>query len=408
MDLKSLIQTVNQIAEEKKISPEKIFEVVEKALAAAYRREYASHGANIRAKLDSKTGEMEFFQVKEVVDEDSVRPEEPADEELAEENEEGKKPRFNSERHIFIEEAKKTDPNAVVGGEIEIKLPEHGDFGRIAAGTAKQVIVQRLREVEQESVLGEFKDKEDQIVSGIVQRIERGNVYIDLGRAVGIMFRNETIPGEHYRVGERLRFYVVAVQSGLSRPLEIVLSRSHPRFVFKLFEMEVPEIAEGSVEIKAIAREAGFRTKIAVASNYEIIDAVGSVVGQRGTRIMAVTNELGQERVDVVGWSEDPETFIKNSLSPATVHRIESLPRREVRAFVPDDQLSLAIGRGGQNVRLAAKLTGWKIDVRSESRPDEAQEGGTAGEVDRPASGGDAADEEAVLKEEESIEKEVE
>ncbi|MCL5006571.1 MAG: transcription termination factor NusA [Patescibacteria group bacterium] len=374
MDLKSLVQTVNQIAQEKKIEPERIFDVVEKALAAAYKREYSSRNANVKAKLDVHTGKMSFFQVKEVVDETTVRFE--GGEEIA--DSEDKLPRFSEERHILLEEAKKINTDAKVGDEMEFPLPDQDNFGRIAAGTAKQVIIQRLREAEQESVIGEFKDKEGQVVSGAVQRIERGNVYIDLGRAVGIMFYNETIPGEHYRIGERLRFYVVAVQKGSPRFPEVVLSRSHPRFITKLFEMEVPEIADGTVEIKAIAREAGSRTKIAVASNHEAVDAVGSVVGQHGTRIMTVTNELGPERIDVVGWSENIETFIKNALAPARVHRVEELERREVRVFVPDDQLSLAIGKGGQNVRLAAKLTGWKIDVRSESRPNETQEGGIA------------------------------
>lgn len=374
MDLKALVQTVNQISQEKKIEPERIFDVVEKALAAAYKREYSERNANVKARLDIETGKMEFLQVKEIVDDSMVRFD--SEEDIA--DSEDKLPRFNEERHILLEEAKKTKPDAVLGGEIEFPLPEHENFGRIAAGTAKQVIIQRLREAEQESVVEEFKDREGQIVSGTVQRMERGNVYIDLGRAVGIMFYNETIPGEHYRVGERLRFYVVAVQKGSPRFPEVVLSRSHPRFIIKLFEMEVPEIADGTVEMKAIAREAGSRTKIAVASNHDAVDAVGSVVGQHGTRIMMVTNELGPERIDVVGWSPDINVFIKNALAPARVHRMEELERREVRVFVPDDQLSLAIGKGGQNVRLAAKLTGWKIDVRSESKPDETQEGGVA------------------------------
>lgn len=381
MDLKALVQTANQIAQEKKIEPEKIFEVVEKALAAAYKREYSSRNANVRAKLDVKTGKMEFFEVKEVVDESVVRFD--GEEEIA--DSEDKLPRYHEERHILLEEARKIKPDVQLGEEMEFSLPEHNDFGRIAAGTAKQVIIQRLREAEQESVVEEFKDREGQVVSGTVQRIERGNVYIDLGRAIGIMFYNETIPGEHYRIGERLRFYVVAVQKGSPRFPEVVLSRSHPRFIIKLFEMEVPEIADGTVEIKAIAREAGSRTKIAVASNHEAVDAVGSVVGQHGTRIMTVTNELGPERIDVVGWSPDTETFIKNALAPAKVHRVEVTEHREVKVFVPDDQLSLAIGKGGQNVRLAAKLTGWKIDVRSESRPDEEQAGGVAGDREEKA-----------------------
>lgn len=214
-------------------------------------------------------------------------------------------------------------------------------------------------------------------MSGIIQRFERGNVYVDLGRAVGVMFPNESIPGEYYKNGERLRFYILAVQAEGRAP-GIVLSRAHPKFVSKLFEMEVPEIADKVVEIKAIAREPGSRTKMAVYSNVEGVDPVGSCVGQRGTRVMAVNSELGQEKLDIIEWSEDPAKFIANSISPAKAKAVEIFPRREARVLVSEDQLSLAIGKGGQNVRLGAKLTGWKIDVRSQSKPDEALEGGVA------------------------------
>ncbi|OGZ00332.1 MAG: transcription termination factor NusA [Candidatus Liptonbacteria bacterium RIFCSPLOWO2_01_FULL_45_15] len=256
-------------------------------------------------------------------------------------------------------------------------MEEKEDFGRIAAQAAKQSIFQKLRESERESILKEWRDKEGQIVSGLVQRFERGNVYIDLGRASGVMFANESIPSEHYRVGERLRFFVLAVQEDTRLP-GIILSRSHPKFVSQLFALEVPEVAEGTVEIKAIAREPGSRTKLAVASNMEGVDPVGALVGQRGTRVMAVNNELGNEKIDIAEWSDDPGKLIGNALSPAKVASVEVMPRREARVYVPEDQLSLAIGRSGQNVRLAAKLTGWKIDVRSQARPEEAQEGGMA------------------------------
>ncbi len=256
----------------------------------------------------------------------------------------------------------------------------HDDFGRIAAQTAKQVILQRLREAERDSILAEFRNKAGEIISGMVQRYDRGNVFIDLGRATGIMFYNESIPGEHYTVGDRMRFYIMAVQEE-TRIAGIILSRSHPKFVEKLFELEVPEIGDGVVEIKSVAREAGSRTKIAVLSKGEGVDPVGSCVGQRGTRVMAVSNELGQEKIDIIEWAEEPVKFITNALSPAKVTSVEVLPRREARAFVPDDQLSLAIGKGGQNVRLAAKLTGWKIDVRSQAKPDEVLEGGVASGV---------------------------
>jgi len=218
----------------------------------------------------------------------------------------------------------------------------------------------------------EYIGKEGEIVSGTVQRVERGNIYVDLGRASGIMFYTESIPGEHYRIGERLKFYLLAVQDETRVP-GLILSRSHPKFVSKLFEMEVPEIHNELVEIKAVAREAGSRTKIAADSKVEGVDPIGSLVGQRGTRVMAVTNELGNEKIDIIGWSEAPDKFIAAALSPAKVVSVEVLPRREARVMVPEDQLSLAIGKGGQNVRLAAKLTGWKIDVRSDSRPDVVQ-----------------------------------
>lgn len=385
MDLKTVIQAVNQISEEKGIDSGKVVEAIENSLATAYRREYLDKGANVRAKLNRKTGEVKFFRVKEVVDEAAVRFVE--NEELEEtgakeagpggEGQEEKLPRYNAERHIMLEEAVKEKKTAKVGDEIEYPLESKTDFGRIAAQNAKQVILQSLREAERESIAEELKGKEGKIISGIVQRFERGNVYIDLGRTTGVMFPNESIPGEHYRAGERLRFYVLAVQREIRGPGSgIVLSRSHPNFVSELFAMEIPEIADGVVEIKAIVREPGSRTKIAVASNADEIDPVGSCVGQRGTRIMAISNELGQEKIDVVEWDDDSEEFIANAISPAKVRSVEIGEGREAKVLVAEDQLSLAIGRGGQNVRLAAKLTGWKIDVRSQSRPEESLDGG--------------------------------
>lgn len=381
LNLKDLKRAIDQIAEEKSIDQEAILGVIESAIAAAYRKEYGKRGEIIKAKLDLKTGQLRFSQVKIVVDENTVRfKEEEEDKKPTQPTEPGEEPLplYNPDRHILLEEAQKIKPDAQVGEEIEFPLEEHEEFGRIASQAAKQVILQRLREVERESVKKEFQGKEETVVSGVVQRIERGNVYIDLGRAVGIMFWNETIPGEHYRIGERLRFYLLAVQEETTRLPGVILSRAHPKFVSQLFEVEVPEIHEGLVQIKAIAREPGSRTKIAVTATIEGIDPVGSLVGQRGTRVMAVTNELGNEKIDVIEWSEDPEKFIAAALSPAKTRAVEILPRREAKVLVPEDQLSLAIGKGGQNVRLAAKLTGWKIDVRSLSRPDVVQEGGIA------------------------------
>jgi len=382
LDIKELSKAVRQVAEEKGLAPETITEAIESSIAAAYKRDYADRGGIVKCKLDEKAGTLKFWQVKTVVDESTVRfvdesAEEETEKQESVDDEEQKLPRFNPERHITMEDAEKIKPGVAVGDELTFPLETKEDFGRIAAQTAKQVILQKLRESERESILAEWTQKAGQIVSGEVQRFDRGNVFINLGRAIGVMFANESIPSEHYRAGERLRFLVLAVQEDTRMP-GIILSRANPQFVAELFKVEVPELAEGAIEIKDIAREPGNRTKIAVASSTEGVDPVGALVGQRGTRVMAVNNELGNEKIDIIEWSEDPENFIANALSPAKVERVEILPRREARAFVPEGQLSLAIGRGGQNVRLAAKLTGWKIDVRSQSRPDEAQEGGVA------------------------------
>ncbi|MEX2436731.1 MAG: transcription termination factor NusA, partial [Candidatus Paceibacterota bacterium] len=333
MDLKSLSSAIDQIAESRGISTKKVMEAIENALASAYKREYRDKSEVIKAELDQKTGEVKFWQVKTVVSPEEVRvieegtnDTEGADETVSSREEgevEEKLPRYNSNRHIFLEEAKKEKKNVEAGEEMNFPLKEHEDFGRIAAQTAKQVILQSVREAERESIRTEFKDKEGEIVSGVIQRYERGHVYVDLDRSMGVVFENETIPGEHYRAGQRMRFLVLAVQDEERRKPGIVLSRSNPEFVAKLFELEVPEIAEGIVEIKKIAREAGSRTKIAVTSHQEEIDPVGSAVGQRGSRIMAVINELGNEKIDVVEWSEDPAEYIGNALSPAKVKLVE-------------------------------------------------------------------------------------
>lgn len=391
-NLKEIKKAVEQIAQEKSLDPAQIMDAIESSIAAAYKKEYGKRTEIIKAKLDFKSGDLKFWQVKTVVDKTTVREEEapvegevvagkeveiPAVKQMEEENVEDILPRYNEDRHIFLKEAKKINPKVKLGDEMEFPLESHDDFGRIAAQTAKQVVLQKLREAERGSVIKEFQSKVDEIVSGVIQRFDRGNVFIDLGRVTGIMFPNEAIPGEHYRSGDRMRFYVAAVQEESKIP-GIILSRAHPKFVHKLFQIEVPEINDGTVEIKSIAREPGSRTKIAVASKTEGIDPVGSCVGQRGTRVMAVSNELGQEKIDIIEWSDDAKKFITNSLSPAKVSSVEISDRHEAKAFIPEDQLSLAIGKNGQNVRLAAKLTGWKIDIRSQAKPEEVQEGGVA------------------------------
>lgn len=410
-NFKDFNSAIAQIAEEKGIAKERVMETIEQAIAAAYKKEYGTKNEVVRAKMDEESGEVKFWQVKTVVDQSMLKEETEEDEEgiekvstiakgdvriptpkgvgkekkeeLIGEDGEPKKIRFNEERHIMIEDAKKINSDVVVGEEVVFPLESREEFGRIAAQTAKQVILQRLREAERGAVMGEFKEKEGEIISGLIQRIERRNVFVNLGRTQGVMFYNESVQGERYRIGERMKFFIVAVQEDMRGPM-IVLSRSHPKFLAKLFELEVPEIATGTVKIMAIAREAGGRTKIAVSSNLEGVDPVGSCVGQKGTRVMAVLNELGQEKIDIIKWDEDPEKFIAQSVSPAKVSRVEVSPRREARIFVPEDQLSLAIGRGGQNVRLAARLTGWKIDVRSEAAPEKEVEGGVAEVEEKP------------------------
>jgi N utilization substance protein A len=383
-NLKDISKAANQIAEEKGISSEKVWEAIEWALAAAYKKEYGQKGEVIKAKFNPESNTLNFWQVKTVVSNETVRfpkegenvsgekEEKEKNNETTIENVENKLPLFNEAKHILIADAKKIKPDAQVGDEIIFPLEVHDDFGRIASQAAKQAILQKLRELEKESIIEEFKGREGQVVSGIIQRFDRGNVYVNLGRATGVMFANESVPGERYVSGSRMRFLILTVQN-VPRLPEIILSRANPNFIAKLFEMEVPELAEGLIEIKAIAREAGSRTKVAVYSKTAGIDAVGSLVGQRGTRIMAVNNELGQEKIDVIEWSDDVEKLIANSLSPAKVESVEILPRHEARVNLAEDQLSLAIGKNGQNVRLAAKLTGYKIDIRSLTNPEKVQ-----------------------------------
>jgi len=370
MDLKQFASALSQISEEKGISQERVIETIEMALAAAYKKEYGEKGQIVRAKFNPKTGDVKFFQIKIVVDESMLKPEDEEDDDepsfaKATEGEEGeeKKIRFNAERHIMIDDAKKTRKDAAVNDELEFPLESKEDFGRIAAQTAKQVIIQRIREAEREAVWNEYKDKEGELASGIIQRIENNNIFIDLGKTVAIFPKEEQVPSERYHVGSRMKFYILVVNSDPKGP-GIVLSRSHPKMISRLFELEVPEIGTGAVEIKTIAREAGSRTKIAVFSNEEGVDPVGSCVGQKGTRVAAVISEIGGEKIDIIEWSEDAEAFVSNAISPAKVAKVElAVRRRTARVFVPEDQISLAIGKAGQNVRLAAKLTGWKIDV---------------------------------------------
>ncbi|MCK4355246.1 transcription termination/antitermination protein NusA [Candidatus Parcubacteria bacterium] len=365
MDLKIFTSSITQISEEKGISKEKVVEIIEQAFAAAYKKDYGKKGQIIKAKLSSKTGDVKFWQIKLVVAEDEIYSEQELEElKNQEEEREDEKIRFNPEKHILLKDAKKIDSKIKKGEDLEIRLETKQDYGRIAAQTAKQVILQRIREAERNTIFEEYKDKEGEIISGIVQRIEEGKVFLDIGKGLGILPREEQIQGEFYRYGQRFKLYVMKVDEGAKGPL-IILSRSYPKMLSKLFELEVPEIQAGDVVIKSIAREPGSRSKIAVSAKADGVDPIGAMVGQKGTRVMAVINELGGEKVDIIEYSDKSEKYISNSLSPAKVMEVRIMPKNKAMVIVPEDQLSLAIGKEGQNVRLAAQLTGWKIDVRS-------------------------------------------
>lgn len=395
---------VLQLAEEKGISEEKVMEVVEAALAAAYKKDYGKRGQVIRAEFDKVTKSAKYFLLKEVVDETTREFVEEAPEEvettpakredahdekknlktetLAElstedEGDEERLPRFNAERDMTLEEARLVKVDAEIGETIELSLPMEQEFGRVAAQTAKQVIIQRIREAERESMFAEYKSKEGTIVNGIIQRIDGRIVFVDLGKSVGALFPSEQMEGENYRIGQRIKVYILRVEADAKGP-GITLSRAHAEMVRHLFTLEVPEIFSGVVEIKAIAREAGSRTKIAVFTAEEGVDPIGSCVGQKGTRVQAIIDELGGEKIDIIEWSEDAHKFIKAALSPAKVSKVELHEEtKSALVHVPEDQLSLAIGRKGQNVRLASKLTGLRIDIAgSGTRKSKEQETG--------------------------------
>jgi len=375
-DLKVIQSVLDQFEEEKNIPRAKMIEAIEAALATAYKKEYGKRNQIIRASLDMNTGTPVFEQVKQVVDDSLVYFD--AEEERKEDDE---RTLFDSEKHILLEDAQKMKKDVELDAELAFPLEMQADFGRIAAQTAKQVIIQKIREAEKGSILEEFAGREGEIVSGTVQRVERGMIYVDLGRTTGIIPFEEQIRGERYRTGERIRAYLYSVDEG-ARGVFLRLSRSHPQFVIELFKLEAPELASETVVIKAIAREPGSRTKLAVISEDSHIDPVGSLVGQRGVRVSTVTSELGGERIDIIEWNEDEEMFVKDSLSPAEVVSVE-LDEKEHKAVVTvnEDQQSLAIGRGGQNVRLAAKLTGWSIDIASTGGDAIAESDGEAVEV---------------------------
>jgi N utilization substance protein A len=390
LDLKTFKSALEQLEEERKIPKEKILEAIEQAMAAAYKKDYGKKGQIIRAKFDLETGKTDFFQVKIVVDEsiailddEKTRPNDRSvgreqqgeNAEYSVKDESDERVHFNSEHHMLLEDAKKIKKGIELNDEIIFPLEAKDDYGRIAAQTAKQVIIQKIREAERTSIIDEYGTKEGEIISGVVQKVERGNVYVDFNRATGILPAEEQIPGEYWERGRRVRAYLYSVED-TPRGINLRLSRTHPKFIEKLFAMEAPEIESGIVEIKSVAREAGARSKIAVHSNDEHIDAVGSCVGQKGTRVNTITQELSGEKIDIIPWSESPLQFVSNALSPAKVISID-VDEKEHKATVEvaDDQLSLAIGKGGQNVRLAAKLTGWRIDIKGDGKMVTSDEG---------------------------------
>jgi transcription termination/antitermination protein NusA len=391
-DLKVINAVLGEMEEERGIPRERMIDAIEQSLATAYKKEFGKRGQIITCKFDLDGGGTVFNQVKIVVDESMLKPElqdgeEDPEEEDTDEEDGEKKIRFDEEKHIMLSTAKMIKRDAQVGDELTFPLESKDDFGRIAAQTAKQVIMQKIREAEKDSALAEFGQKAGDVVIGFVQRFERGNLYVDLGRVTAIMPYEEQIPGERFKPGERIRALLLAVEE-TPRGIFLKLSRSHPDFLVNLFAVEAPELQSGAVEVKAVAREAGGRSKIAVYAHDQHIDPVGSLVGQRGVRVSTVMSELGGEKIDIIEWSPVPIEFIEDALSPAQVLNIRVIeePTDEVRGHaeveVSPDQQSLAIGRGGQNVRLAAKLTGWKIDIVSANTGAELAEADTNGAVE--------------------------
>ncbi len=338
----NLNYVIEQVGKDKGIDRKVIIEALEQAVLTASRKKYG-HQGEIEVHYNEEIGEIELFQFKQVVEEV-----------------------VNPSSEIFIKEARALDNEVQIGDSLGVKLDT--DFGRIGAQTAKQVIIQKVRDAERENVYNEFKDRKGDLVSGAVQRMEKGSIYINIGRAEAVLLSKEQIPGEVYRQGERIRAYILDVQKNSKGP-QIFLSRTHPGFLIKLFEMEVPEISEGVIKVISAAREPGERAKISVYSSSRDVDPVGACVGMKGSRVLNVVQELRGERIDIIPWAQDQAKYVCNALSPAKISRVYiDEENRYMEMVVADDQLSLSIGKKGQNVRLASKLTGWKIDIKSESR----------------------------------------
>ena len=344
IDNKELILALEDLEKEKGIKKEYLLESIETALLTAYKRNFDALD-NVKVVMDPQTGATHVYSIKEVV-----------------------KNAKDNALEISLEEAKKVKKDAGIGDSVEIEIVPR-NFGRIAAQTAKQVIIQKLREAEREIIFTEFNDRKGEIVSGIIQKADKNIVVMDLGRLEGIMPTKEQIPTETYRVNDKIKGYVLDVEKGAKGAPQVIVSRSHPDFVRKLLEFEIPEIYEGVIEIKSVSRDPGHRSKVAVYSPDPNIDPVGSCVGQKGIRIQNVINELNGEKIDVIEWNEDPSIYISSALLPAKILAVDIKENEKfAQVIVPDDQLSLAIGKSGQNARLAAKLTNWKIDIKSETQ----------------------------------------
>lgn len=376
LNAKQFTFAITQIAEEKNIPEDKIIEVIETAIAAAYKKDYGEKSQIIKSKFNKDTGIFSIFRHKTVVNVDEegyiILSAEQNAEDLGpaqEEDADGvRKIRFNPDRHIALVDAQSIQPEIQEGEEIVEELEPREDFGRIAAQTAKQVLMQKIREIERTTAFEAYKDRVGEVITGTIQRMDRGIIFVDLGKGVGLLFPSEQVYADNYRIGNRHKFLIQSVETTEREP-NIVLSRRSTDFVKTLFALEVPEIFAGSVEIVSVARDAGVRTKLAVKANGEGIDPVGACVGQRGTRVQSIINELGGEKIDIIEYSDNLEDYIKAAIAPAKVENITiDSANRQAVVIVPQDQLSLAIGGSGQNVRLASRLTGYDINLNPESK----------------------------------------
>ncbi len=426
-------QAIRQICEEKGLAYESVIDAIQSALAAAYRKDFGDKNQNIETEFDTDTGETKVWDVKTVVEDMDLEEIEKQEEERKIKTEEFAKKfedarrkgeaipavsieeemglKFNPKTEIMFSDARVLKLSAKIDDVLRSELPTPGEFGRMAAMTAKQVITQKLREAEREVVFNEYKEFEGQVITGTVQRREGRVVIVDLGRTSGIVRPEDQVQGERYNSGDRFKFHVRQVALTTKGP-EILLSRTTEEMVQSLFEVEIPEVAEEIVVIKGIAREAGSRSKVAVMTDDTSIDPIGACIGQRGGRIQTIISELGGEKIDIIEWSEDPAVYITNSLSPAKISKVEIKEAdKSASVYVPADQLSLAIGKGGQNVRLAAKITEWKINIvedasgevveTEEGEPEVAEEPKEQEVAEEPKE--PEASVEEVVKEDESI-----